>query len=244
MRFISMHKATKSMEEGAPPPPAVMAGMGPLIQEMSEAGVFEAGEGLRPSSLGVRVRFQNGKRTITKGPLEGENELIDRYLIVQVKDLDEAVEWASRFASGAGDSEFDIRPVTEFWDLGMGPKPASVTTTRYMILHKSDAGTESGVRPSPERMAAIRKVTGDMRSAGVLLSTERLQPSSRGVRLQFRGGKRRVIDGPFTESKELIAGFSIMNVKSRDEAVEWAWRFADLIGDVEMDIRPLDDEAL
>ena len=73
----------------------------------------------------------------------------------------------------------------------------------------------------------------------VLLSREALRPSSEGIRVRFRDGKRTVIDGPFTESKELIAGFSIMEVPSRDEALAWTSRFAALIGDVEMDIRPL-----
>ena len=84
MRFISMHKATKDMEAGLPPSPAVMAGIGPLMGEMIQTGIFRAGEGLRPSSHGVRVRFRAGERTITPGPLPGENELIDGYLIVSL----------------------------------------------------------------------------------------------------------------------------------------------------------------
>jgi hypothetical protein len=230
MRFISMHSSNASMEAGEPPSAEVMAGMGPLMGEMIEAGVFVAGEGLRPTSHGVRLSFSNGKRTITKGPFVGSNELIDRYLIVRVQSIDEAIEWATRFASGVGDSEIDVRPVTEAWDIGMMPKPAGETTTRYMILHKSDARSEAG-RPAPVSLSAL--------DANVLLSTEALQPSAKGVRLKFSGGQRRVIDGPFTESKELIAGFSILNVNSIDEVIEWASRFAKLIGDVQIEIRPL-----
>jgi hypothetical protein len=230
MRFISMHSSNASMEAGEPPSPEVMAGMGPLMGEMIEAGVFVAGEGLRPTSHGVRLSFSNGKRTITKGPFVGSNELIDRYLIVRVHSIDEAIEWATRFASGVGDSEIDVRPVTEMWDIGMMPKPAGETTTRYMILHKSNARSEAG-RPAPVSLSAL--------DANVLLSTEALQPSAKGVRLKFSGGQRRIIDGPFTESKELIAGFSILNVNSIDEVIEWASRFAVLIGDVQIEIRPL-----
>ena len=230
MRFISMHSSNASMEAGEPPSAEVMAGMGPLMGEMIEAGVFVSGDGLRPTSHGVRLSFSNGKRTITKGPFAGTNELIDRYLIVRVHSIEEAIEWATRFASGVGDSEIDVRPVTEVWDLGLMPKPAGETTTRYMILHKSDARSEAG-RPAPVSLSAL--------DANVLLSTEALQPSAKGVRLKFSGGERRIIDGPFTESKELIAGFSIMNVNSIDEVVEWASRFAVLIGDVQIEIRPL-----
>ena len=235
MRFISMHTSNASMEAGDPPSPEVMAGMGPLMGEMIEAGVFVSGEGLRPTSHGVRLSFSNGKRTITKGPFAGSNELIDRYLIVRVHSIEEAVEWATRFASGVGDSEIDVRPVTEVWDLGLMPKPAGETTTRYMILHKSDARSEAG-RPAPASLSAL---DANVLLSDVLLSTEALQPSAKGVRLKFSGGQRTVIDGPFTESKELIAGFSIMNVNSIDEVVEWASRFAALIGDVQIDIRPL-----
>ena len=230
MRYISMHTSNASMEAGEPPSPELMAAMGPLMGEMMEAGVFVSGEGLRPTSHGVRLTFSDGKRTITKGPFAGSNEMIDRYLIVRVRSLDEAIGWATRFASGVGDSEIDVRPVTEVWDLGLMPKPADETTTRYMILHKSDARSEAG-RPAPVSLSAL--------DSNVLLSTEALQPSAKGVRLKFSGGRRRVIDGPFTESKELIAGYSIMNVQSIDEVIEWASRFAALIGDVGIEIRPL-----
>jgi hypothetical protein len=110
------------------------------------------------------------------------------------------------------------------------PKPAEETTTRYMILHKADARSEAG-HPAPVSFSAW--------DTNVLLSTEALQPSAKGVRLKFSGGRRTVIDGPFTESKELIAGYSIMNVQSVDEVIEWASRFAALIGDVGIEIRPL-----
>jgi len=226
MRFISMHKATREMEAGAPPSPAVMAGMGPLMGEMIQSGIFLAGEGLRPSSHGVRVRFHEGKRTITPGPFTGTNELIDRYLIVRVPSIDDAIEWAARFA-GDADAEIDVRPVTEAWDLGFGPKPPDVTTTRFMILHKPDGKCDWGQTPT-----ALPAPDG-----GVLLASEALEPG--GTRLQFRHGACTVIDGPFTESKELIAGFSITELPSREDAIHWARRFAALFDEIEIDIRLL-----
>jgi hypothetical protein len=237
MRIICMHKSTPAMEQGAPPSPELLAGLGPLMEEMMKAGVFIAGEGLRPSKHGVRLKFSGGKRTIVKGPFPGSNALIDRYLIVRVKSIDEAIDWASRFAGP--DSELDVRPVTEPWDLGFVPKPADGTPVRFMILHRSDANAEAGVRPAPQRLAAMEKLTDDLGAAGVLLSSEALQPSSKGVRVKFYDGKRTIIDGPFTESKELIAGFSIMQVDSIDDAIEWSARFAQLIGDLEIDVRLL-----
>jgi hypothetical protein len=229
MRYISMHKSNASTEAGEPPSPELMAGIGPLMGEMIQAGVFLGGEGLQASSKGVRLQFSGGTRTITRGPFVGSNELTHRYLIVSVRSIDEAIEWATRFA-GTVDAEMDIRPVTEPWDIGMGPKPPGQTTTRFMILHKADSRTEAGIRPDTN-LGAI--------PPDVLLATEALRPSSEGIRLRYKDGKRTVIDGPFTESKELIAGFSIMEAPSIDEAAAWASRFAALFGDVEMDIRPL-----
>ena len=196
-----------------------MAGIGPLMGEMMEAGVFVSGEGLRPSSEGVRLRFVGGKRTVANGPLSGSNELTAAFSIVRAHSIEEAIEFATRFAGA--DSEIDVRPVNEPWDLGFAPKPDGVPV-RFMIIQKADKATESGARP--------RSFTGD----AVVL-----QPSGKGVRLKFAGDKRHVIDGPFTESKELIAGYAILDVKSKDEAIEWASRFAVLIGDIEIDITPL-----
>ena len=226
MRFISMHKSTKDMEAGAPPSPAVLAGMGPLMEEMIRDGIFLAGEGLRPSALGVRLTFSGGERTIIPGPFTGTNELLDRYLIVRVPTLDDAIEWATRFA-GDDDVEIDVRPVTEVWDLGFAPPPPAGTPTRYMILRKSDEsrGTSNVADFTPD--------------GNVLLASEAIQPSVHGVRLKCRGADCRILDGPVTESKELIAGFSITELPSREEAIRWATRFAALFDEIEIDIRPL-----
>ena len=92
MRFISMHKSTKEIEAGAPPSREVMEGMGPLMGEAMQKGIFIAGEGLRPSSQGVRLNIAGGRHTVTKGPLAGSNEVIDRYMIVRVPSIDDAIE--------------------------------------------------------------------------------------------------------------------------------------------------------
>ena len=112
---------------------------------------------------------------------------------------------------------------------------------RFMIIRKADKQTEAGVMPSTELLAAMGKYMEDMGKAGVLLGGEGLQASSKGARVKFSGGKPRVIDGPFAEAKELIAGYCMIQVKSKDEAIEWVKRWPALDGDgnAEIEIRQI-----
>ena len=95
---------------------------------------------------------------------------------------------------------------------------------RFMAMVKATKDSEAGAPPSPELLAAMGRFNEEMMKAGVLLAGEGLQPTSKGARVRFSGAKRTVIDGPFTESKELIAGFWLLQVKSKEEAIEWIKR--------------------
>lgn len=95
---------------------------------------------------------------------------------------------------------------------------------RFMVIVKANKDSEAGVPPSKEVMTAMMKFNEEMVKAGVMLAGEGLQPSSKGARVKFSGGKRTVIDGPFAETKELIAGFWLIQVKSKEEALEWVRR--------------------
>jgi hypothetical protein len=95
---------------------------------------------------------------------------------------------------------------------------------KFMILSKATESTEAGVLPSEGLLTAMGKFNEEMVNAGVLVAGEGIHPSSKGARVKFSGGKTTVTDGPFTESKELIAGFWIIQVKSKDEAIEWVKR--------------------
>src|SRR5213593_4401681 len=95
---------------------------------------------------------------------------------------------------------------------------------RFMILLKSNETAETGVLPSEELLTDMGKYNEELVKAGVLLAAEGLQPSSKGARVKFSGAKRSVTDGPFAEAKELIAGFWLIQVKSKDEAIEWVKR--------------------
>ena len=98
---------------------------------------------------------------------------------------------------------------------------------RFMMILKATRNSEAGVMPSAELLTAMGHYNEALINAGVLLDAAGLQASSKGVRVDFRGGKRIVTDGPFAESKELIAGFWMIQVKSKEEAVEWARRCPD-----------------
>ena len=95
---------------------------------------------------------------------------------------------------------------------------------RFMVIVKANAETEAGKLPSTELLTAMGKYNEDLVKAGVMLAGEGLQPSSKGARIKFSGSKRTVVDGPFAESKELIAGFWLWQCRSKDEAIEWAKR--------------------
>ncbi|HEY7163538.1 MAG TPA: YciI family protein [Candidatus Binatia bacterium] len=95
---------------------------------------------------------------------------------------------------------------------------------RFMVIVKASKDSEAGVMPSRELLTEMGKFNEELTKAGVMLAGEGLHPSSRGVRVKFSGDKRTVIDGPFTETKELIAGFWIWKVKSKEEAIEWVKR--------------------
>ena len=107
---------------------------------------------------------------------------------------------------------------------------------RFMVIVKADKNSEAGVMPSQEILATMGKFNEELVKAGVMLAGEGLHPSSRGARVKFSGKKRVVTDGPFTEAKELIAGFWLWQVRSRDEALEWLKR-APFDGGTEVELR-------
>ena len=122
--------------------------------------------------------------------------------------------------------------------LPLGPR--SKPMPRFLLLCKGDAATESGAKPSPERRAALEQLLQALRDEGVLILESRLAPSSRGARLSSgEKGKRTWVDGPFAESKELIAGFSVLNVPSLADAKAWSERYAAILEGNEVDIREL-----
>lgn len=231
MRFIVMHKVDEKMESGAPPSKDTVERMGKLVSESLKSGIFKDGAGLHRSAWRVRLRYRNGDREVTRGPYAGENELISSFAMVRAKSIETAMEIADRFARVFGDCEIEVGLVVEPWDLGIGvPAPEGPRDLRFLLLHKGETPTVD--------LAPLKKALSE---EGLLLSAASLAPSKQGMRLTGSKSKRTWMDGPFAESKELIAGFSILEMPSMDGAKAWADRYAEILEDNEVDVRPLID---
>jgi hypothetical protein len=254
MRFIVMHKVDAHMESGGPPSQHIIQNMGALVQESIRSHIFTTGAGLHRSAR--RARLDRGGRVVTMGPFTGQNELVDSFAMIRASSLDEAVERAREFARVL-DAEVEVGPVVEPWDLGVMPKPAGNTPARFLLLCKADAASEAGGEALAARRAKLSALVEALKKEGVLLMSDRLAPSARGARLRAAGngaagnraaksgptaagGQRRWVDGPFAESKELIAGFSVLELPSRADAIAWAERYAAVLGDNEVDVRELE----
>lgn len=115
---------------------------------------------------------------------------------------------------------------------------------RFMLLIKANEDSEAGVMPSEEMLAEMGKFNQSLIDAGVMLAGDGLQASSKGARVYFSGDERKVTDGPFTETKELVAGFWIIEAKSLDEAIEWTKRVPNPTGDEgQIEIRQVFEES-
>jgi hypothetical protein len=239
MRFMIMHKNDPHTEAGELPPPALIAEMGAFIMEHARSGRFLGGEGLGGSRTRTRLTFRAGQCTVKHGPYEGERELPAAILQLRVASRDQAIGWAERYGKILGDGEIELGPVNEPWDLGMMPRPDN-PPLRILLIEKADRASEAGGARSPRQKAELTRLKTEMTKAGVLATVEQLQPSANGTRLVFKDHQLQVIDGPFSESKELIGGFSILRLSDRDEAIALCRRYAAILGGtLEIDIRPL-----
>lgn len=243
MKIISMHKVDAAMEAGKLPSQELIRGMGQLMGEMRRASALVDGDGLRQSSTRARVRASGAgaarKVDVRKGPYAGQNELVERLTRIKVGDLEEGIAWAARQAAATG-AEVEVGPITEGWDLGLMAKPDGAPL-RCLLLQKADPAAEAAGPAQAPASPELAGVTAEMERAGVLLTAPiRLRPSREGRRISVTAGKPIFRDGPFTESKELIAGFVLLDVPGLAEATDWALRFAGVIGDVAIELRPLD----
>jgi hypothetical protein len=267
MRFMMLVKASKNCEAGVPPDEKILSEIGKYNEELVKAGGLLAVNGLQASSKGTRVRYSKGKFKVIDGPFAETKELIAGFWLIQAKSREEAIEWAKRVPFQEG--EVEVRPLFELPDFPVdpaekpdgwrdkeeqfraAPPPARKPgTIRYLGILKADKDTEAGVLPDEKFLSAMGAFFEEGVKAGVILSGEGLQPSSKGARVRYSGSKRVVIDGPFAETKELIAGYAILQFTSKAEAIEWTKRFVQvdapgrLGAESECEIRPFFEDFL
>jgi hypothetical protein len=242
MRFIVMHKVDAQMEAGAPPNPDIIKNMGALVQGSLQQGVFLNGAGLHRSARRARLTCVGGDYSVTTGPYSGENELVASFVMISAASFDAAVGHARRLAAALGGSDIEIGPVVEPWDLGLMPQPAGAAQ-RFLLLCKAKADDESGDGAAAKHRAAVKTLADGFQGDGAVLAADSLVPSAKGSRLASAQGKRSWVDGPFAESKELIAGFSLLELPGKAEALAWADRYAAILGDNEVDVREVHEPA-
>jgi hypothetical protein len=241
MRFIVMHKVPPRYESG-PVDRREIAEMGAFIQAAIAEGTFKTGAGLLPRVPRTRLVVRAGQCEVQED-VRCTTNVLGGFALLKVKDRAEAIAWTTRFAAFVGDGEMELGLVTEAWDLGFGTKPDNAPE-RYLALMMANPTSESGAPPSQAEQEAMGAFLGEMIAKGVLQATEGILPSRFGHRLTFVDGKRvTTVDGPFAESKELISGFSIIEVPSKEAALAWAERYGAILRDIEVDVLALHDTA-
>jgi hypothetical protein len=234
-----MHKMTEELEKCLPPDPAILAGVGKLIEESAREKVFVSGEGLKPTSQRVHIAYKSGQRTVTRGPFPEGRELVSGFALLRVRSTEEALGWCDEFAAAVGDMELFLGPVVEPWDLGWGPKPENAPL-RFLLLPRADDRSESETPLDPKIAAKIGALLAEMTKAGVLEATGALASTKKGARIHFEADKPpAVMDGPFAESKELVAGYAILDLPSKAAAIGWAVRFGDVVKVNEVEVRQM-----
>jgi hypothetical protein len=247
MRFMMLVKSDAKTEAGVMPDEKLMSEMDRFNEELRKSGSLLAAEGLQASSKGFRVRYGGGKFKVIDGPFAEAKDLVAGFWLISAKSQAEAIEWAKRAPFQEG--EVEIRPLFELEDLPVDPaekrdgwreqeqqfrdthgpagparKPGD-RRTRWLGMLKAGKFTESGAMPEEKVLTEMGALVQDMTAAGVALSGEGLKPSSAGTRVRYADTKRTVVDGPFTETKELVAGYLIFQTATKEEAIEWSKRF-------------------
>jgi hypothetical protein len=212
-----------------------------MILRKADSAAEGLPNGLQLGSTVTTVTFSAGKPTVIEGVPAG-NAAVAALAMIDVDSKQEAIDWVKRLPARDADEEIEIR---EGGCPGGVPAVSrskssgaqSGEATRFIVMLKADEKSEAGLVADEPRLAAMVRRNDASVKAGVMLAGEGLQPSSRGARVKFSGGKPAVIDGPFAEAKELVAGFWLIQVTSQDEAIEWVKQYPFPFDDGEVEIR-------
>lgn len=248
MHFMIMRRADQATEQGARPGAELLRALARYHDDLREAGVLRANETLTPSDQAVRLKLSTGETSLVEGPFQ-TSELFAGFSIIDVASRQEAVDWARRWPAGQGEAELEIRQTgCPGGCAEVKPEPQTIGVQaghkRFAILLRSNHELESGVPPAQEKLDALDRSNEREAKAGILLAGEGLQPSAKGARVKFSKGKATSIDGPFTEMKEMIAGFWLIRAASMEDAIAWARRNPyPTLPEVEVEIREVAEPA-
>jgi hypothetical protein len=227
MPFMVMVKTNERSEAGVMPDHQLLEAMGRYNKTLAKAGILLTGEGLHASKRGARVSVSKqtgGSRSpvVVDGPFAEAKEMVGGFWVLDVSTRQEAVEWVKRVPFSGGE-EIELRELHGRPTATLPPRKPG--TRRYVVLLKADALSEAGA-PLPEGdLGEMDRFLEEATASGTFLDGQGLKPSAAGARVRFAGQERHVVDGPFTEAKELIAGYSLIQAASKDEAVAFARRW-------------------
>ncbi|SDE11257.1 Uncharacterized conserved protein [Variovorax sp. CF079] len=228
MRYVILRKAGPHGEAGLFPPLSPVPGI--VLHESAE---------LQPSAAGVRISFSDKGPQQTPGPFTESKQVVAGLSIVEADSQQTAIDWLRDAPVGDAEAEFEIRETGCAGGLsGIDPSGAA-TKPRFLILVKADAATEAEAPSDPARLAAMARRNDEGVKAGVLLSGDGLRSTARSTRVKLAGGRNSVMDGPFAEAKELVAGYWLIQADSLDEAIAWVRRYPYAQERPEVEIRPV-----
>ncbi|QJE01434.1 hypothetical protein HH212_16465 [Massilia forsythiae] len=242
MQFMIIRKADAATEAGLPPSPALAADRARFHAALRAAGALGPALDLHPSAAGVRLRMGPDGETIDASPFPEVAELVAGFTIVRAPSKEAAMRllerWPARDCEGSGEVVLELRETGCPGGCAEVPAAAGAGGKRYVILLRATADTERDAIPAQARLDALNAFNAAQVTLGVLLAGDGLKSSARGARLQRKGGRTTLVDGPFAEAKELIAGFWMIGAASLRDAVDWARSLPYPTGpDVEVEIR-------
>lgn len=222
MRFVILHQAGTSSEAGLVPP-------------LSRGIALHEHAPLKADATGTRIDFTDAGPAAE--PCAGPRQIAG-LSIVEAESRQAAAEWL-RDAAGPAQAGFEIRETGCAGGLAGVDPSAAATRPRFLILVKADADTEAEAPSDPAKLAAMARRNDEGVRDGLLLAGDGLRSTARGTRVRVGGGKTSVMDGPFAETKELVAGFWLVQCGSMDEAVAWAQRYPFAQARPEVEIHPV-----
>jgi hypothetical protein len=207
-----------------------MARMHVFTEKSLAQGILGDSGGLSPEARGARVRLSRGKVTLTEAhPLPPSTGVVSGFAVVNSPSLGDAIGHAKEFLALAGDGETEIRLL--FVPPG--------TPSRFLMLYRPEGPERDLAMPTPEKMAAMRTYVEASFKSGLLVTTGSLGPTSNGAQVRQAAGKVTVVDGPYAEAKELIAGYAVLIVPTLAAAIECSRPFLEIAGDGVCEIRQL-----